>query len=179
MYELACSQPQGDAGQFVTPAQDAVTLYATSQPTSYVYQQTSTVAYRQLYHSDKMPSFCASLSSAPPPPAVFIQDAGTGQVSSLPPPAHFVVPPPPSDASSVGPQTFTAAAGITPQFSFAQPSFEMQRSPAVYQQAAAYSGFSASGVPPPESFSVFGALQPTQPPPPPNSSSVSYWMSLS
>jgi hypothetical protein len=185
MYEFSSMQQQvqqGDAGQFVTSPQDvAVTLYASSQPASYVYQQTSTMAYRQLYQtSDGLSSYCTPMSSAPPPSAVFIQDAGSGHVSSLPPPTHYMVP---SVASSIGAQTFTAAAGIAPQFSFAQPiasaSFDLQRPPSLYQQAATYTGFSAAAVRPPESFSVFSAVQHSQPPPPTNSNAVSYWMTLS
>ena len=171
MYEQC--PPQTDA----TPMQDiAVTVYASSQPPSYLYQQTNTVTYQRLYQpSETLPSYCTPVLSTPHSSAVYIQDPGAAQLTSRPPPTHFVIPPPPSVVSSVGQRVFAAQ----PQFSYAQ-GFEMQPPP-VYQQSAPYAGFASSQSSEAASYSLIGALQAAPPPtaPPANTTAVSYWMSLS
>lgn len=188
MYDVCQSQQQAppsqtDTSLFLSQPDLAVTIYASSQPTSYVYQQANTVTYRQIYQSsDNLSSYCTPASSTPQASAVFFQDQVAGQISSMPPPTHYMIPPPPSAASSSGPQTFS----VTPQFSFAQSvasaPLQMQPPP-LYQQSSAYSGYSAAGIQPPPadgSYSLFSAIQPPPPPSlPSNSNTVSYWMSLS
>jgi len=182
MYDLSTTMQsqQSEVGLHLAPQDLAVTIYTSSQPASYLYQQTNTVTYRRLFQpSDTLSSYCAPVLSTSQPSTVFIQD------SSLPPPTHYVIPPPPSIVSSVGPQTFTAPTALGAQFSYAQPmasaAFEMQ-SPPVYQQSTAYSGFPVSGISQPSetAYSLMSRIPPPPPPPPPsNNTAVSYWMSLS